>query len=66
MCPGRAFAKNEMLGSFAILSTKFGIELLTSGQKIKPDMCFLSVGTMPPKGDIQFRIRRRDCSSSKS
>lgn len=63
LCPGRTFAKNEMLASFAILSTKFDVELLvTSSQKmkeIKPDMSFLSIGTVPPKGDIPFRIRRR-------
>ena len=66
MCPGRAFAKNEMLGSFALLSTKFDVELLTSGRAIKPDISFFSIGTLPPKGDIPFRIRRRDGSSSKS
>ena len=64
LCPGRTFAKNEMLASFAILSTKFDVELLleTSGRekkKIEPDMSFLSIGTVPPKGDIPFRIRRR-------
>lgn len=66
MCPGRTFAKSEMLASFALLSTKFDVELLTSGQEIKPDMSFFSIGTLPPKGDIPFRIRRRDGSSSKS
>ena len=66
MCPGRVFAKNEMLASFAILSTMFDVELLvTSGQekkkkKIEPDMSFLSIGTLPPKGDVPFRIRRRN------
>ena len=60
LCPGRTFAKSEMLGSFAILSTKFDVELLTSGQEIKPDMSFFSIGTMPPKGSIPFRIRRRE------
>ena len=66
MCPGRTFAKNEMLGSFALLSTKFDVELLISGQEIKPDMSFFSIGTLPPKGDIPFRIRRRDGSNTKS
>ncbi len=66
MCPGRTFAKHEMLGSFAMLSSNFDIELLTSGQEIKPDMSFFSIGTMPPKGKIPFRIRRRVGSSSKS
>ena len=64
LCPGRKFAKNEMLASFAILSTKFDVELLvTSGRKkkkIEPDMSFLSIGTVPPKGDVPFRIRRRN------
>ena len=66
MCPGRTFAKNEMLGSFAILSTKFDVELLTQDQDVKPDMSFFSIGVTPPKGNIPFRIRRRDGSGSKS
>ncbi len=66
MCPGRTFAKHEMLGSFAILSSKFDVELLTSGQEIKPHMSFFSIGTLPPKGKIPFRIRRRVGSSGKS
>ena len=66
MCPGRAFAKNEMLGSFDILSTEFDVELLVSGREIKPDMSFFSIGTLPPKGQIPFRIRRKAGTSMKS
>lgn len=66
MCPGRTVAENEMLGSFAPMSIKFDVELLTPGQEIKPDMSFFSIGTLPAKGDIPFRIKRRDGSSSES
>ena len=59
-CPGRTFAKNEMLASFAMLSDCFDIELLLPpGKQIVPDMRFFSIGTLPPKGEIPFRIRRR-------
>ncbi|KAI9739478.1 MAG: hypothetical protein M1818_005166 [Claussenomyces sp. TS43310] len=60
MCPGRFFAKNEMLASFAMLCSNFEIELkVQNGWRAEPDTRFYGVGAMPPKGKIPFRIRRR-------
>lgn len=59
MCHGLTFAKNEMLASFAMWSSEFDVQLLEPGKKIEPDMSFYAIGTLPPKGRIAFRIRRR-------
>ena len=61
MCPGRFFAKNEMMASFAMVCTNYDIDLLVpNGWKPEPDMRFFAVGALPPKGKIPFRIRRRN------
>ena len=59
MCPGRFFAKNEMLASFAMMTTEFDIELVEPNCRPEPDIRFFPVGMLPPKGKIPFRIRRR-------
>ena len=59
MCPGRSFAKNEMMAAFAIISTEYDIELTGAGSRPEPDMRFFPVGMLPPKDKIPFRIRRR-------
>lgn len=62
ICPGRFFAKNEMMASLAMLMTSYDIELRTpEGWKLQPDMSYYLVGALPPKGDIPVRIRRRAC-----
>lgn len=62
MCPGRHFAKNEILGTFAFLFTQFELELRLSPEesaKIIPDMARFPVGALPPVGKVPFMIRRR-------
>lgn len=60
MCPGRYFAKHQMLLTFAVLSTSFEIELqVADGWKPKPDMTHFGYGIMPPASQTPFRIRRR-------
>lgn len=60
MCPGRNFAKQEMIGSFAMLSRMLELELTDSdAAKYEPDKAFFFFGTMPPKGQIPARVRRR-------
>jgi len=60
MCPGRFFAKNEMMASLAMIVTSYDIELRTpEGWKPEPDMSYFLVGALPPKGAIPVRIRRR-------
>ena len=60
MCPGRFFAKNEMMASLAMLMTSYDIELRTpEGWRLEPDMSYYLVGVMPPKGAIPVRMRKR-------
>ncbi|KAL9608752.1 MAG: hypothetical protein Q9167_006424 [Letrouitia subvulpina] len=60
MCPGRHFAKQEIVGAFAILFLNYDIELLTGqGWEPRPDMRFFPFGGLPPVGTIPFRIRRK-------
>jgi cytochrome P450 len=49
MCPGRHFAKQELIGTFATLITHFELEILTPSEvRIEPDTGFRIFGTMPP------------------
>lgn len=60
MCPGRFFAKNEMMAAFAMLCTNYDIDLLVPRDwRPEPDMNYFAIGALPPKGKIPFRIRRR-------
>ncbi|KAM7212312.1 cytochrome P450 [Rhypophila decipiens] len=59
MCPGRFFVKNEMMAAMALLCSCYDIELQTpEGWQPEADMRFFATGTLPPKGEIPFRIRR--------
>lgn len=58
MCPGRTFAKNEMLASLAMLCSGFEVELLESDQGMQPDMRYYAMSILPPLNKIPFRIRR--------
>lgn len=63
-CPGRFFAKNEMMAAFALISSAYDIELQDPGLKPEPDMAFFAIGMLPPKGKIPVRIRRRHITKS--
>lgn len=60
-CPGRHFAKRQMILSTAIFLTAFDIELIEEEGKKRPnvDMSCFGFGAMPPDRKIPFRIRRR-------
>ena len=58
LCPGRHFAKQEMISAAAIMLTALEIELKTN-QKPENDKSYFGFGTLPPKGKIPCRIRRR-------
>jgi cytochrome P450 len=58
LCPGRHFAKQEMISAAAIMLAAFEIELRTN-QKPEIDKSYFGFGTVPPKGKIPCRIRRR-------
>lgn len=60
MCPGRHFAKHQMIVTFAALVSRFDIELLTpEGWKPESDLSRYGFGTQGPKQKVEFRIRRR-------
>ena len=55
ICPGRNFAKQEIMLSFAMLYTRFDIELcIIRKVKINADMRYYGHGTPPPKGMVSF------------
>ncbi|MCJ1432276.1 hypothetical protein MMC27_001632 [Xylographa pallens] len=59
MCPGRHFAKQEILLTFAMLCSAFDIKL-SNESKTRPDMKFYGLGVLPPQGETPFCIRRRN------
>ncbi|THZ04907.1 cytochrome P450 [Aureobasidium pullulans] len=60
LCPGRHYAKQEMLMTFAIMSTCFDIEILQEpGEVTLPDLGYFGLGVLPPKNKTRCRIRRR-------
>ena len=61
-CPGRNFAKQEIIVGFAHIVSMLEIELLASDKvKIrKPNMRYYGLGTLPPKGSVPFKFRKRD------
>jgi cytochrome P450 len=63
-CPGRNFAKLEIIVGFAIVLSTLEIELLDhqNHERRKPDLKYYGLGTLPPKGKIPFRVRRREPS----
>ncbi|OCL10073.1 cytochrome P450 [Glonium stellatum] len=63
MCPGRHFAKNEIIGTFALLFSRYEIQLKNADHsKVQPDMRWYPVGGLPPVCKVPFRIRKRQGS----
>lgn len=60
MCPGRHYAKTEMMSTLALLFTKFDVELLMEDtSELKPNLGFAPFGSLPPTRDLPFRMRRK-------
>ena len=59
MCPGRHFAKKELIVTMAMFLTAFEIELMPRDGWIQDDTRYFMFGVMHPKGPIPARIRRR-------
>ena len=57
-CPGRTFAKQEVILGFSIVCSMFDIELCVES-KPQPDLMGYGLGGLRPKQKIPFRIRRR-------
>lgn len=60
-CPGRNFAKQEIIIGFTLIFSMLDIELIALDKTgtCKPDLKYYGLGTLPPKGKVPFRIRRR-------
>lgn len=60
LCPGRHFAKREIILTATVAITAFDIELKTpEGWSPQPNLAYFGGGTLPIKGKIPCRIRRR-------
>lgn len=61
MCPGRHFAKSEMIGTFAMLLTRYDVELCDKARtdNVKPNLRWYPTGTLPPLSKVPFRMRRK-------
>jgi cytochrome P450 len=59
MCPGRHFAKKELIVTMAMFLTTFDIELEPRDDWIQNDAKYFMFGVMHPKGPIPARLRRR-------
>ena len=57
-CPGRIFAKQEIILSAAIFCASFEIDFL-SDERPEPDMRYYGLGGLPPTKRILCRIRHR-------
>ena len=58
MCPGRHFAKQEIIGTLATLLTHFEVRLKGETEP-KCDMSYFPFGGLPPTKKIPFSLRRR-------
>lgn len=60
MCPGRHYAKTEMMITLALLFKRFDVEfLMPDTSKVQPNMGFAPFGSLPPTCALPFRIRRK-------
>lgn len=57
MCPGRHLAKIKMLGSVAVFSAYFDMEILNGRPRMND--AFFGMGSQPPGGPVPVRLRRK-------
>lgn len=61
LCPGRHFAKNEILATVALLYSRYEMQILDNHvQDVQPDMWWFPVGGLPPNKKVPFKIRSRN------
>ncbi|GAB1317368.1 hypothetical protein MFIFM68171_07578 [Madurella fahalii] len=65
ICPGRHFAKQEMMAAVAVMLQEFELELIdpASAKKARPDLSVFPTGAMAPDRKIPVRVRRRPRST---
>jgi cytochrome P450 len=62
MCPGRHFAKKELIVSMAMFLTEFDMELMPRDGLVQNDKKYFMFGVMHPMGPLPARVRRRRAS----
>lgn len=58
-CPGRFFAKGEIMAAHALLAAFFDVELMEPDKEPRPNMEYYLMGGVPPMDAVPFRIRKR-------
>ncbi|KAL9012222.1 MAG: hypothetical protein Q9173_003000 [Seirophora scorigena] len=60
-CPGRNFAKQEIIIGFTLVLSMLDLELSSPDKDgiRKPNLRYYGLGTLPPKGKVPFRVRKR-------
>ncbi|KAI0417227.1 cytochrome P450 [Xylaria grammica] len=59
MCPGRHYAKTEMIVTAALLFNKFDVEFsVADTSAVQPNLRFAPFGSLPPTCALPFRIQR--------
>ncbi|XXH01840.1 hypothetical protein Hte_008202 [Hypoxylon texense] len=60
LCPGRHYAKSQLIGTLAFFFSQYELELLqpTQSNKVQPDMRWFPSGSLPPNRRVPFRIKR--------
>ncbi|KAJ5715984.1 uncharacterized protein N7483_013165 [Penicillium malachiteum] len=59
MCPGRHFAKREIILTMAMMVTMFDCDVLKNVRSLKMDMRGFGFGTLNAVGKVPVRMRRR-------
>ncbi|GME61257.1 nacht and ankyrin domain protein [Neofusicoccum parvum] len=63
MCPGRQFAKREVLLTLALMASLFDVEVGADAAALQMSWADFGLGTQRPTGRLPFRIRRRRSKS---
>ncbi|KAL8860686.1 MAG: hypothetical protein Q9178_003039 [Gyalolechia marmorata] len=56
-CPGRGFARREIIMFCALVTYRYDMEFLCDDQNFDTTQAYYGIGTQRPKGKIPFRIR---------
>ena len=58
-CPGRGFARREIVAFCALVVYYFDIEILATDKDFERNSAFYGIGTQRPRNKIPFNIRKR-------
>lgn len=59
MCPGRGFARREIIAFCALMADGYDMEILSTEKAFKLNPSFYGIGTQRPLGNIPFKVRKR-------